>query len=137
MDRQQLHGAAFAAGGGRSVAGTEQAEVHEKVVPARRIRRDGPETLLAYAEGLARIAAGGGGPQALASHLAAAIDATVLVEDTQWRHLAVAGTGERAIPASVRDLISHQGDVEDGVALSSPATPGQGADAGADFGTGS
>ena len=95
--------------------------MHEKVVPARRIRRDGPETLLAYAEGLARIAAGGGGPQALASHLAAAIDATVLVEDAQWRHLAVAGTGERAIPASVRDLIAHQGDVEDGVALTAPA----------------
>jgi sugar diacid utilization regulator len=92
-------------------------------VPARRIRRDGPETLLAYAEGLARIAAGGGGPQALASHLAATIDATVLVEDAQWRHLAVAGTGERAIPASVRDLIAHQGDVEDGVALTPPADP--------------
>ena len=98
--------------------GTQLRQVHDKVVPARRLRRDGPETLLAYAEGLARIAAGGGGPQALASHLAAAIDATVLVEDAQWRHLAVAGTGERAIPASVRDLLSRETDADDGVTLS-------------------
>jgi sugar diacid utilization regulator len=99
--------------------------VHEeKVVPARRLRRDAPEALLAYAEALARIAAGGGGPQALAGHLATAIDAAVLVEDAQWRHLAVAGTGERAIPASVRDLLPKDaGAAEEGVALNTPAEP--------------
>lgn len=95
----------------------------EKVVPARRVRRDGPETLLAYAEALARIAASGGGPQALAAHLATAIDAAVLVEDTQWRHLAVAGTSERAIPPSVRDLVPKDADADDGVALALPADP--------------
>jgi sugar diacid utilization regulator len=97
--------------------------VHEeKVVPARRLRRDAPETLLAYAEALARVAAGGGGPQALAGHLATAIDAAVLIEDAQWRHLAVAGTGERAIPPSVRDLLPKDaGAAEEGVPLSAPA----------------
>jgi DNA-binding PucR family transcriptional regulator len=95
----------------------------EKVVPSRRIRRDNPEALLSYAEALARVAAGGGGPQALAAHLATAIDAAVLVEDAQWRHLAVAGTGERAIPPSVRDLLPKDASAEEGVALAAPADP--------------
>jgi len=95
----------------------------EKVVPSRRLRRDNPEALLSYAEALARVAAGGGGPQALASHLATAIDAAVLVEDTQWRHLAVAGTGERAIPPSVRDLLPKDASADEGVALAPPADP--------------
>ncbi|BDE07129.1 hypothetical protein WPS_24050 [Vulcanimicrobium alpinum] len=93
----------------------------EKVVAARRLRRDSSETLLGYAEALARVAAGGGGAQALAAHLAATIDAAVLIEDTQWRHLAVAGTSERAIPPSVRDLLPKDTDVDDGVRLAPPA----------------
>src|SRR5665213_1334764 len=96
--------------------------VHEEsAVTARPLRRDKSETLLAYAEALARVAASGGGAQALAAHLAAAIDAAVLVEDTQWRHLAVAGTGERAVPPSVRDLLPKNADGEEPVALSAPA----------------
>jgi sugar diacid utilization regulator len=95
----------------------------EKVVPSRRLRRDNPEALLSYAEALARVAAGGGGPQALAAHLATAIDAAVLVEDAQWRHLAVAGTGERAIPPSVRDLLPKDASTDEGVALAAPADP--------------
>jgi DNA-binding PucR family transcriptional regulator len=95
----------------------------EKVVPSRRLRRDNPEALLSYAEALARVAAGGGGPQALAAHLATAIDAAVLVEDAQWRHLAVAGTGERAIPPSVRDLLPKDASADEGVALAAPADP--------------
>ena len=90
---------------------------------ARPLRRDRSETLLAYAETLARVAASGGGVQALAAHLAAAIDAAVLVEDAQWRHLAVAGTGERAIPASVRDLLRTDADGDEAVPLATPAEP--------------
>jgi len=92
-------------------------------VTARPLRRDRSETLLAYAETLARVAASGGGVQALAAHLAAAIDAAVLVEDAQWRHLAVAGTGERAIPASVRDLLRTDADGDEAVPLATPAEP--------------
>ncbi|HTD33317.1 MAG TPA: hypothetical protein VK665_06635, partial [Candidatus Elarobacter sp.] len=91
------------------------------VIPARPLRRDRSEALLGYAESLARVAASGGGAQALAAHLAAAIDAAVLVEDAQWRHLAVAGTGERAIPPSVRDLLPKDADREEPVALAPPA----------------
>jgi len=93
----------------------------ENVVTPRPLRRDRSEELLTYAEAIARVAASGGGAQALAAHLAAALDAAVLVEDAQWRHLAVAGTGERTIPPSIRDLVPK--DVEDNepVALASPA----------------
>ncbi|MEA2689438.1 MAG: hypothetical protein QOD51_2045, partial [Candidatus Eremiobacteraeota bacterium] len=93
----------------------------ESIAPARPLRRDRSETLLAYAEALARVAASGGGAQALAAHLAAAIDAAVLVEDAQWRHLAVAGTGERAIPPSVRDLLPKDADGDEPVPLTAPA----------------
>jgi PucR-like helix-turn-helix protein/diguanylate cyclase with GGDEF domain len=93
----------------------------DNVIPARPPRRDRSEALLGYAESLARVAASGGGAQALAAHLAAAIDAAVLVEDAQWRHLAVAGTGERAIPPSVRDLLPKDADGEEPVALAPPA----------------
>src|ERR1700680_3557610 len=61
-----------------------------------------PDELVAFAEGLARIAASGGGAKALAAHLADATGAGVLVEDASWRHLAIAGHGT---PSSVRDLI--------------------------------
>jgi DNA-binding PucR family transcriptional regulator len=107
-------------GGGTETLGTLQDDIP---VPARPLRRDRSEVLLAYAEALARVAASGGGAQALAGHLAAAIDAAVLVEDAQWRHLAVAGTGERAIPPSVRDLLPKDADGEESVALASPGTP--------------
>ena len=93
------------------------------VVPARPLRRDRSETLLAYAETLARVAASGGGVQALAAHLAAAIDAAVLVEDAQWRHLAVAGTGDRAIPPSVRDLLRKDAGGDEPETLQTPAEP--------------
>ncbi|HEX3549310.1 MAG TPA: helix-turn-helix domain-containing protein [Candidatus Elarobacter sp.] len=95
--------------------------MEDKMVTPRPLRRDRFEALLAYADGLARVAAGGGGAQALAAHLAAAIDAAVLVEDAQWRHLAVAGTGERAIPPSVRDLLRKDADGDEPVALAAPA----------------
>src|SRR6202011_2908751 len=91
------------------------------ILPTRRLRRDTPETLITYAEALARVASGGGGPQALAAHLATALDAAVLVEDAQWRHLAVAGTGERAVPPSVRDLLPKDADGEEVVPLAPPA----------------
>ena len=96
---------------------------NENVVPARPLRRDRSESLLAFAEALARVAASGGGAQALAAHLAAALDAAVLVEDAQWRHLAVAGTGERAIPPSVRDLLRTDAEGEESVPLAPPAEP--------------
>ena len=81
----------------------------DHVVPAPRpLRRDRSEALLAFAESLARVASSGGGTQALAAHLAAALDAAVLVEDAQWKHLAAAGTGERTIPPSVRDLLAER-----------------------------
>ena len=94
----------------------------EHVIAARPPRRDRTDALLVYAEALARVAASGGGPQALAAHLASALDAAVLVEDAQWKHLAVAGTGERAIPPSVRDLLRESGDDEP-ARLSPPGDP--------------
>lgn len=96
--------------------------MHDEKVHVRRIRRDGPEALLTFAEALARVAASGGGAQALASHLAGAIDAAVLVEDAQWRHLAVAGTGERSIPPSIRDLLPKDAaETDESTVLSPPA----------------
>lgn len=64
------------------------------------------EELVAFAEGLARIAAGGGGAKALANHLAHAAGVDVLVEDASWRHVATAGTGS-AMPSSVRSLLDE------------------------------
>lgn len=98
--------------------------MHDEKVHVRRIRRDGPEALLTFAEALARVAASGGGAQALAAHLASAIDAAVLVEDGQWRHLAVAGTGERGIPPSIRDLLPKDAvEADESVRLAPPADP--------------
>ncbi len=94
----------------------------ESVVHARRVRRDGTDALLAFAEALARIAAGGGGSQALAAHLASVLDAAVLVEDAEWRHLALAGTGDRSVPPSVRELLPRDlSDASDGLNLAAPA----------------
>jgi len=93
----------------------------EHAVPARPLRRDRSEALLSFAEALARVVASGGGAQALAGHLASALDAAILVEDAQWRHLAVAGTGARTIPPSVRDLLPKDADGEESVPLALPA----------------
>jgi purine catabolism regulator len=62
-----------------------------------------PEHLVAYAEGLSRIAAAGGGPKAFAAHLAAELGVTVLVEDADGKHLATAGNAAAA-PASIREV---------------------------------
>jgi sugar diacid utilization regulator len=100
---------------------------HQDPVSARRVRRDGVDALLTFAEALARIAATGGGAQALAAHLAATIDAAVLVEDADWKHLGLAGSKDRALPPSVRDLLPAETDPaqtdegEDGVPLQPPA----------------
>jgi purine catabolism regulator len=61
------------------------------------------DELVAFAEGLGRIAAAGGGATALAHHLAETANAGVLVEDAEWGHIAAAGGGD--LPASVRDLL--------------------------------
>jgi sugar diacid utilization regulator len=65
-----------------------------------------PDALVEFAEGLAKIASSGGGPKALATHLAGALDAAVLVEDGEWRHVALTGSGARAVPPSIRDLVT-------------------------------
>ncbi|MFY9664150.1 MAG: hypothetical protein WAK19_06830, partial [Candidatus Cybelea sp.] len=62
-----------------------------------------PEEIVAFTESLARIAASGGGPKALAVHLARTAGGCVLLEDAQWRHLASAGSG--SIPASARGVV--------------------------------
>jgi hypothetical protein len=62
------------------------------------------DQLVEFAESLSRIACGGGGVKALASQLAATLDAAVLVEDAEWRHIALTGSGSRSIPPSTRDL---------------------------------
>ena len=62
-----------------------------------------PEDIVEYAEGLSRIAASGGGPKALAAHLAHATGGGVLLEDERWRPLASAGS--RGVPASARAVV--------------------------------
>jgi len=59
-----------------------------------------PDQLVEFAEGLARIAASGGGPTALAAYLAERTGCGVLVEDLDWRNLATAGSG--TMPATAR-----------------------------------
>ncbi len=61
------------------------------------------DELVAFAEELARIAASGGGPKALAAHLADRTGVGVLVEDADWRHIAASGGSD--LPSSVRSLI--------------------------------
>lgn len=86
--------------------------------------------LVDFAEGLARIATAGGGVAALAAHLASTLRAAVLVEDGDWRHLALVGSGTRSVPASAREPIGavqrngssavvplrRQGEEPDGIA---------------------
>jgi sugar diacid utilization regulator len=62
-----------------------------------------PEEIVEFSETLARIAAAGGGPKALASHLAQTAGGGVLLEDAQWRHLTTAGAGP--IPPSARRVV--------------------------------
>jgi PucR family transcriptional regulator, purine catabolism regulatory protein len=62
-----------------------------------------PQEIVEFSEALARIAASGGGPKALAAHLAHATHGGVLLEDAQWRPLATAGTG--TIPPSARSVV--------------------------------
>jgi purine catabolism regulator len=79
------------------------------------------DELVDFAEGLARVASTGGGPKALAAHLATLLDAAVLVEDAEWRHVALAGAAKRSVPPSSRDLISAAPKDGDGViALQAP-----------------
>jgi sugar diacid utilization regulator len=61
--------------------------------------------LVAFAEDLARIAAAGAGPKALADHLARRARVGVLIEDAHWRHLAAAGGG---VPSTVRPLLAGE-----------------------------
>ncbi len=62
-----------------------------------------PEAVVEFAEGLARIAASGGGPTALTAFLAQRTGAGVLLEDARWHHLAAAGPGP--IPATARATV--------------------------------
>jgi len=62
-----------------------------------------PEELVAFAEGLSRTVASGGGPRALADYLARRAAVGVLVEDAEWRHVAAAGG--KQLPSSVRPLL--------------------------------
>lgn len=108
--------------------------MHERDSPVRPLRDPRPRTrtaareasgedLLDFSEGLARIAAGGGGAKALAAYLAEGLAAAVLVEDAEWRHLALAGSGSRSIPPSVREMINKSGDDSGGLTLNFPADP--------------
>ena len=80
------------------------------------------DDLVEFAEGLARVASTGGGPKALAAHLATLLDAAVLVEDAEWRHVALAGAAKRSVPPSSRDLISSA--PKDGDSAVTLQTPG-------------
>ncbi len=62
-----------------------------------------PERIVEFAEGLAGIAATGGGAKALAAYLADATGGGVLVEDAAGRHLATAG--RQAAPKSARAIL--------------------------------
>ena len=82
------------------------------------------DELVDFAEGLARVASTGGGPKALAAHLATLLDAAVLVEDAEWRHVALAGAAKRSVPPSSRDLIAAA--PKDGDGAVPLQTPGDG-----------
>ncbi len=81
------------------------------------------DQLVDFGEGLARIASTGGGTKALATHLATALEAAVLVEDAEWKHVALAGTGARRVPPSARDMIGNVADRENLVTLLTPGDP--------------
>ncbi len=94
-----------------------------RVIGARPPQLDSADTLLGYAEALARVAAGGGGAQALAAHLAGTLAAAVLVEDAQWRNVAVASSAGAPLPPSVRDLVPKDAGGSEPLALAPPADP--------------
>ena len=83
------------------------------------------DELVEFAEGLARIASTGGGPKALAAHLGVTLEAAVLVEDAEWRHVALANASARSVPPTSRDLIGAVAkDSTDGIArLLTPGDP--------------
>ena len=81
------------------------------------------DELLDFAEGLARIASTGGGPKALAAHLGTLLEAAVLVEDGEWRHIALAGAGNRSVPPSARESIAASAKGEGIVTLVTPGDP--------------
>ena len=62
-----------------------------------------PEDIVDFAEALARITASGGGPKALAAHLAQKTGGGVLLEDAQWHHLTAAGA--QRVPPSGRGVV--------------------------------
>ncbi len=95
-----------------------------RVLATRPTQLDSADALLGFAEALARVAASGGGAQALAAHLADAVGAAFLVVDAQWRHRAVAGTGWGllVLPPSLRDLVPKDAGGEP-TALLPPADP--------------
>jgi sugar diacid utilization regulator len=76
--------------------------------------------LVGFAEQLSRIACTGGGPKALAAHLATYLNAAVLVEDADWRHVALAGSGTRTLPASTRDVLQSAPAGDSLVAFQAP-----------------
>ena len=83
----------------------------------------GPEAgeILEFADALTRVAAGGGGPKALCAQLAQTLDAAVLLEDVEWRHLALVGSGSRSLPPSARELVARAGTpADDGIAIVAP-----------------
>ena len=89
---------------------------------ARRVASEpGSNELLAFVDALTRVAAAGGGPKALCAQLAQTLDAPVLLEDAEWRHVAISGSGARALPASARELVARAGTPgDDGVAIAAP-----------------
>jgi len=62
-----------------------------------------PETVVAFAERLAQIAAAGGGATEIAGCLSETTGTAVLVEDSQWRRIARAGAG--VMPGSARETV--------------------------------
>ncbi len=66
-----------------------------------------PEAIVEYTEELARIAASGAGPKALAAHLARASGGGVLLEDAGWHVIATAGTAP--VPGSARGTVERAG----------------------------
>lgn len=81
------------------------------------------DELVVFAERLARIASTGGGAKALAAHLGTALEAAVLVEDAEWRHVALANAGARSVPPTSRDLVGAAGKA-DAESLARLVTPG-------------
>jgi sugar diacid utilization regulator len=81
-----------------------------------------PDDLVGFAEGLARVAAAGGGARALAHHLAAHLGAAVTVEDLAGRNLTRAGAARNG--AVLRHPV-RAGETQFGeIALHADETPG-------------